>query len=264
MKHLTTTALAALLVGSLGALALAPAASAEDSAGSAAPAVSAPATPSASTDIAAAGDNAGPGRFGPRGGMMGRMGGMMGGMGHFGMPGGFAGRAGLLDFACSPRAAEALEIAFVHIDYAVKPTAEQAPLFDALKTTALADQKKVADTCQTALNGNAGTATMLDRLQTRLTLDNARVAALTDVLPKFKAFYDSLTDQQKTQLEPQQRQAGARYGSNGWGNHQGWHRFGPGMGRMHRMMPQPNAAAPSNDSAAPAQPDDPAAQDSNT
>jgi hypothetical protein len=183
------------------------------------------------------------------------MGGMMGrsGMrGEFGGPQGMHG--GMLDFACGDRGAEALEIAFVHINYAVKPTAEQAPLLDALKTTALADQKKVADTCQTAIAGNAGKATMLDRMQTRLTLDNARVAALTDVLPKFKAFYDSLTDDQKAKLEPPAGFGGPRMGANGgrW-NHQNWeHRFGPGrMGPMQRMWDNQNATPPAGSSTTP-------------
>ena len=172
------------------------------------------------------------------------------------MMGPFAGRGALLDFACGDRAAEALEIAFVHINYAVKPTTEQAPLLDALKTTAIADQKNVADTCQTALKSVDGKPTMLDRLQASLTLDNARVAALTDVMPKFKAFYDSLTDDQKAKLEPHQHDM-PRFSGN-WTNHMGAHRFGPGG---HGMMPQPGTAAPSGDAPAPGPADSP---DSNT
>jgi hypothetical protein len=243
MKYLTTTALAALLAGSLGAVALAPAAFADDPA---APAAAAPATPGPANQWPAAGDRPGWGRM---------MGGMMG---HPGMRGEFGGpqgmRAGMLDFACGDHGAEALEIAFVHINYAVKPTAEQAPLLDALKTTALADQKKVADTCQTAVAGDAGKATMLDRMQARLTLDNARVAALTDVLPKFKAFYDSLTADQKAKLEPRSGFGGPRMGANGgmW-NHQNWqHRFGPGrMGPMQRMWDGQNATPPAGSSTTP-------------
>jgi|GEM_PF-449308 len=247
MRHVTTTALAALLVGMFGAVALAPAANAEDATSPAAPAIAAPADPSADTDMAAAGDAGGdmgqvrgPGMmghgdmpFGPRGGMMG-------------------GRLGLLEFACGDRGAEALEIAFVHINYSVKPTTAQAPLLDALKTTALADQKKLADTCQTALKDDAGKPTILDRLQTRLTLDNARVAALSDVLPKFKAFYDSLTDDQKAKLEPH-RGAWAKFGFNGGAARDGqnWHRFGPGRnGPMHPPV-QPGAVQPSSDGPAP-------------
>ncbi|MDR3472457.1 MAG: Spy/CpxP family protein refolding chaperone [Devosia sp.] len=243
MKYLTTTALAALLAGSLGAVALAPAAFAE---GPAAPAATLPAVPAPAEEMAAAGN--GPGGFGPpMGGMMGR----------FGMRDDAGGpqalRAGLLDFVCGDRGAEALEIAFVRINYAVKPTTDQAPLLDALKTTALADQKKVADTCQTALQDNAGTSTMLDRLQTRLTLDNARVAALTDVLPKFKAFYDSLTADQKAKLEPRQGMFGQHMGAAGMWNHQGWqHRFGPGrMGPMQQMMDGQDQPPPADNSAAP-------------
>src|SRR6185437_2074849 len=93
------------------------------------------------------------------------------------------------------------EIALVRLKYAVMPTPEQAPLLDALRTAALADQQHVADACRTARGTAPASATMLDRLQARLAIETARVAALNDVIPRFKAFYDSLTDAQKARLE---------------------------------------------------------------
>ena len=246
MKYFTTTALAALLVGGMSALAFIPAASADDVAAPAAPAATQPAAPP--DDQVAAADDGTPGWAGPMGRMM--MRGPMG-MGGAGM------RGNLFNIACGDRGAEALEIAFVRINYAVKPTADQQPLLDALKSTALADQKTFAAACKTAIDSAKadGTATILDRLETRLTLDQARVAALSDVLPKFKAFYDSLTADQKAKLEPQNR---VRMGFNGWGHPgwQQWHRFGPGRMGPGQMGPGqmrgPAAGNPGNAPAAPA------------
>jgi hypothetical protein len=233
MKFLTTTAIAVLLMGGLSAFALAPSANADD-ATTAAPAVAVPTPPA--TDLSARGDG-GPrmGRPGATGGgMMGRPG-HMNGMGT-GRPG------GLLDIACGDRGAEALEIALVHVNYAVKPTADQAPLLDALKTAALADQKTFADACQTARSSDSADAGLLGKLQTRLAIDKAHVTALADVMPKFKAFYDSLTAEQKAKLEPRQGGSaragigGGMRGSAPWGQH-GWSHGGPG-----KMQPADNSA----------------------
>lgn len=222
MKFLTTTALAALIAGSLGVAALAPALAddATTPAAAAAPATAAPSPTAPSQDLARANDMTGPG-----------------GMMQHGMRGGFGQRdelrANILDLACGDRGAEALAMGFVHIEYAVKPTAEQAPLLDALKSTALADQKTFAEACKAAIgdaNGQPGKTNLLDRLQTRLKIDTAKVTALNDVLPKFKAFYDSLTDDQKAKLEPP-RAAGQRMGFNHQFGPQGWRHMGPG--RFH-------------------------------
>ena len=43
---------------------------------------------------------------------------------------------------------------------------------------------------------------LLDRMEGRLKLDEARLAAMSTVFPEFKAFYSSLTDQQKADLVP--------------------------------------------------------------
>jgi len=235
MKYLTTTAIAALLVGTVAAFSLVPAQA--DDATPAPPAVTAPATPAAPETVAKADE---PNLPGP---------GMRGHRGFGGWNRGENLRANILDIACGDRGAEMLEIGFIHVQYAVKPTAAQQPLFDALKTSALADQKTFADACKSAMDQKTGDATpkpsILDRLQTRVTIENAKVTALNDVLPKFKAFYDSLTDDQKAKLEP--HQGGPRVGFNGLWGRPGWGHFG--QGRFdHQHGPQaPNAQQPGPD-----------------
>jgi hypothetical protein len=228
MKYLTATALAALLVGSIAVSGLVPA-FADDAAATQPPALAAAGSAPPDQTMARGSDAARPGMMGHWGqrGQMGRLGGR---------------RANLLDIACGDRGAEALEIAFVHVKYSVEPTAEQQPLLDSLRTAALADQKTFADTCKA--NRGDGTAaastTLLDRLQARLAIETAKVAALNDVLPKFKAFYDSLTDAQKAKREPR-RWGGPRVGFNQWhrpGQGQDMWGNGPGgmrgPGAMHR------------------------------
>ena len=146
----------------------------------------------------------------------------------FGGPmGGFGGGLGtsVLRLACGDRGAEALEIAFVRIQYEVKPTGPQQQLFDTLKQAAIADQKNYADACRAAVTGLRGgqgqsQPSVLDRFAARLALETARVNALNDILPKFRAFFDSLTDQQKAQFQPRR----AVFSRNGMGH------MGPGMG----------------------------------
>src|SRR5438128_1857304 len=101
MKFLTTTALAALIAGSLGAATLAPAFADDATSPAAAAATAAPATTAPSQDLARASDMNGPG-----------------GMMQHGMRGGFEQRddlrANILDLACGDRGAEALAMGFVH------------------------------------------------------------------------------------------------------------------------------------------------------
>ncbi|MDP1729670.1 MAG: Spy/CpxP family protein refolding chaperone [Devosia sp.] len=111
---------------------------------------------------------------------------------------------GVLELVCSPRGAERLEHMFVAISHRVEPTAEQSPLFDALKTAALTAQTGFADTCATVppeAGGTAGRPDLVERLETRIKVDEARIAALSNVLPSLEAFYGSLSDEQKQKLE---------------------------------------------------------------
>lgn len=225
MKLLTASVLASLLVGSVGLANLVPAFA--DDPAPAGPAAAAPATP-------------GPWQHHRFGDHRGRP-----GMGEAaGLPGRGMRPGGLFALACGERGAEALAVAFVHVEYRVKPTAEQQPLFDALKTAALAGQKSVADACGTPA-ATAAPPNLLDRMQAGLAVRTAEVAALNEVMPRFKAFYDSLTDQQKAALEPRW-QAGRAMGAQ------------PGS-RMHRPMRGPGYGPGGAPAAAPAGPADTAA-----
>jgi hypothetical protein len=114
------------------------------------------------------------------------------------------GLGGLVNVACSPRGAEALEIAFVRVSYRLDLTATQQPLFDDLKTAALDAQKDFADTCQAARpDRTAATADPLAAYKARIAVASAHLDALNTVMPKFEAFVGSLDDAQKAKLMPQ-------------------------------------------------------------
>jgi hypothetical protein len=143
------------------------------------------------------------------------------------------GRAGgsILGLVCSDRGAEALEIAFVRWSHALDLTAEQQPLFDALKTKALTTQTSFADDCQAAMPDRTADAKpdLLDGLKARLAIEEAKLTAMNEILPDFEKFYSSLTDEQKADLMP--RGFGQHGDRMGRGD-------GPGRdapGRMFRM-----------------------------
>ncbi len=170
----------------------------------------------------------GPGRMGPGRGM--------GGIG--GAPG--MGPAGLLLLACSDRGAEALEIALVHVSYRLHLSADQQKLFDTFRAKALTTETNFADTCKAARPAATGDARpdLLARLKAGLAVDQARLTALSDVLPDFEALYTSLSDTQKAALVPHHK----AFGPGGMGKGRWSHRGG---------MPRPPrdggpVAAPTN------------------
>lgn len=144
------------------------------------------------------------------------------------------------------RGVEAVEIALVRLSHAVEMTAEQQALFDTLKTDALA----AAETFSTAVEGlrpvapQGGAAAPVEgqvaevpdfseRLENRIAIETARLAALEAVQPAVTAFFDSLTDEQKAGLTPQRPDRGFMPGFTGKGGsrHQGHHGLqhgGPG------------------------------------
>jgi hypothetical protein len=119
-------------------------------------------------------------------------------------PGMGRGAGGILGLVCSERGAEALEIAFVRMDHRLELTDTQQPLFDTLKSKALTTQTSFADDCAAARPERTADERpdLLEGFKARLKIEEARVAALTAVLPDFEAFYASLTDQQKADLMP--------------------------------------------------------------
>lgn len=175
MKLITSTSVA-VIAATLGLGAMAPAALAQDQGPQAGPGES------ARIEKFRFHDEDGPRQRGERGGM----------------------RGGLLALVCSEQGAERLEQMFVSLSYRLDLTAEQTPLFDALKTAALTAQTGFADTCATevpAAGETAGLPNPVERLQTRIRIDEARIAALSDVLPALQAFYDGLADEQKAKLD---------------------------------------------------------------
>ncbi len=158
---------------------------------------------------------------------------------HLGRDGGRRGGPGgqFLALGCGPNAAQRIETSLVRLGYHVDATAEQKTLLDALKTTALDAQADLAAVCADVMPAKAATAAeapaagatspapgaapnLLTRLQSGLKVQEARLAAMTAVLPQFEAFYNSLSDEQKATLEPR----GQRQGREG---------RGPGRDRGH-------------------------------
>jgi len=137
-------------------------------------------------------------------------------------------RGQFLALGCDPNAAERIETSLVRLGYHVEATGEQKALLDALKTSALDAQADLAAVCAdvmpapAAATAEAPAATaeapdMLTRLQSGLKLQEARLAAMTAVMPQFEAFYTSLNDEQKAKLEPRGGREG-REGRDGRGH----------------------------------------------
>ncbi len=112
------------------------------------------------------------------------------------------------EFSCGPRAADRLENRLDRMVGRLDLTAEQKKLFEDFRTSALTAQTDFADQCDTIRPDRADRATraerpdLIQRMEQRLKFDEARVAAMGELLPQFKAFYESLTDQQKAELMP--------------------------------------------------------------
>ena len=115
------------------------------------------------------------------------------------------GRGGLLMLGCAPDAAERLDVTFVRIQHRLDLTADQQKLFDTFRTKALTSQTSFADACKTAMPAvNDAKPDLLAQIKSGMSIDQARLTAMTAVLPDFEAFYASLTDAQKAKLLPHQ------------------------------------------------------------
>lgn len=136
------------------------------------------------------------------------------------------------------RGAEAIEIAIVRISHAIELTDEQKALLDTLKTDALAAAAGFESATEGLRPATPGTGNPEDRpdistrFNNRIAMSEARLAAMQAVQPAFTAFFDSLSDEQKAALVPEQheRQAGA-------GNHMGQKGDGQRQGGMRPMGP---------------------------
>ena len=149
-------------------------------------------------------------------------------------PGRGMGPAGLLMLACSDKGAEALEIALVRMSHRLDLTADQQALFDAFRTKALTTETSFADTCKTSRPDRTADVKpdALARLKAGLAVDQARLTAMTDVLPDFEALFNSLSDKQKANLLPH-RDWGMGHGAGRFGDHGGKDRGGPPPAPQH-------------------------------
>jgi hypothetical protein len=107
--------------------------------------------------------------------------------------------ADILGFACSSRATDAMAMVFDRLDRRLDLTAEQQPLFEDLRTSALVAQTSVADSCAAF---PVEPENLLERTKFRQARLTAQLAAIDDVLPKLDAFYASLTEAQQKAIEP--------------------------------------------------------------
>lgn len=204
MKTISSTAIVALMTATLGLTAILPAQ---------AQTATAPSDQTAQSDMRPFHGGNGPG---PRGGMD-RMG----------------DRGGMGDVLAIERGAEAIEIGLVRLSHRLDLTTEQQGLLEALKTAALAAATDFASATEglrptpPAEGEQAARPDMSRMLENRIAIDTARLAALESVQPAFAAFFDSLTEEQLTQLAPPQdgRSGHDRMGGKG--------QMG-GEGRQHR------------------------------
>lgn len=131
----------------------------------------------------------------------------------------------LVSLTCAPNAAERLETRLGRLADRLDLTDEQAGLFDELKTAALVAQTELSDSCPTPAAKQANqakgsdmssdeanadatqpTVSPIDRLEQRLTSESTRIAAMQELLPELRAFYESLDADQLTQLMPRRGQ----------------------------------------------------------
>ena len=108
------------------------------------------------------------------------------------------------------------EIALVRLSHRLDLTTEQQALFDTLKTSALA----AAENFEAATEGlrpvppaegeKPAMPDVAARLETRIAVEKAHVAALEAVQPSVAAFFGSLTDEQKAELMPARGEHGPR------------------------------------------------------
>ncbi|MHA6729025.1 Spy/CpxP family protein refolding chaperone [Devosia sp. A369] len=121
----------------------------------------------------------------------------------------------VLNFA---RGAEGVEIALVRLSHRVTLTTEQQPLFDTLKTAALAaatDFTTATASLRPTAPADGETATRpgpAERLDARIAIAAAHLAALEAVQPAATAFFDSLSAEQLAQLTPQRPDRGGKLG----------------------------------------------------
>lgn len=144
--------------------------------------------------------------------------------------GGPRGPGGFFDFG---RGGEGIEVALVQLSHRIELTEAQKALLETLKTSALAAAEDFATATEglrpkpAAEGEQAALPNMSERLENRIAMEKAQLAALEAVQPAAVAFFDSLTDEQKAQLAPQRGEhEGGPRGQHGGGHPQGPRGFG--------------------------------------
>jgi hypothetical protein len=118
------------------------------------------------------------------------------------------GRFQFAQFSCAPKAAERMERRFDRLAQRLQLTDEQRKLYDAFMTAALTAQTDLADKCADlrpaakAAGAKPERPDLLARMEMRLRFEEARLAAMNAAFPDFRAFYASLSDDQKSELFP--------------------------------------------------------------
>lgn len=166
------------------------------------------------------------------------------------------GRFSLVDLRCSTGAADRMDRRLDRIAERLELTEEQQALYETFRTSALSAQTAFTDSCATLRPANNGKpADPIAALELRLKIDEARVASFAAVLPDLRAFYDSLTDTQKSGFMPQRMargEDGKGFAKPGSGRHE--HRGAGGDGRPTKQGTPPAPPAAPADPTAPAEP----------
>ncbi len=112
-----------------------------------------------------------------------------------------------ISFACSNDGVKRLETIFVNVSEKFNLNSEQQDLLNDLKTSALSAQTGYADTCSNPRVDRAtvNNANIITRLEVQSHNMNAMASAIDEVLPSLKAFFDSLSDEQKAAMKMQGR-----------------------------------------------------------
>lgn len=120
-----------------------------------------------------------------------------------------AGAFRFAEFSCNDRAADRLEHRLDRMAGKLALSKDQEKLFEDFRTSALTAQTAFADQCDTLHPDVTASRNqrpdLIQRLEQRLKFDEARLAAMSELLPQFRSFYQSLTDTQKSELAPRPR-----------------------------------------------------------
>ena len=162
--------------------------------------------------------------------------------------GGAGGGAGPISFACGEKGAERIENGLTRMSERLDLNVEQTASFDALKTSVLSAQASFSDVCadfKPADRAAAEDTDLIDRLNSRQAMMSAQLSAMSEVMPEFEAFFDSLTDEQKSQMRPDRSNGAHRHGPQG---NNGQHSHGPNGNGPNGNGPQggQNGNGPAN------------------